>query len=112
LHHPCYKYQGAHNMPSSQGSYSMLHTPPLAPVSCPKHVWNGSWTCLEMPRWKEKKKEGAKGRPGEKKVAAVTLVLTALATPGICNVRALWPLEIPIPSRAASTHIINQLWLY
>jgi hypothetical protein len=60
----------------------------------------------------KKKEGGGKGQTLGEKVAAVTLVPAVLATPGICNVRALWPLEIPIPSRAASTHIINQLWLY
>jgi hypothetical protein len=51
---------------------------------------------LNMSRNAKVKKKRGNGQTWEEKVAAVLLYWQALATPGICYVRALWPLDSPI----------------
>ncbi len=82
-HFPCYEYQGADNMPDSlcQGSCSMIYFP-LTPGTCPKHVWHGPKTSLEILEWKK----WGKGQTGGKN-CSIILVLSALITTGICNIK-------------------------
>jgi hypothetical protein len=67
---------------------------PPSTRNCPKHVWHGSKTCLQMPRWTTM---GAKGRLGEKTLQPNSCTHCINNYGHICNVRGIKWLAIHLP---------------